>query len=205
MKDKSGTFDLALEALVQTIPYVGGPLATLYFGHKQEKRFKRLESFYSELKEIIENITEELPDISHHDPDELSSIIENLHEKIETEHLEQKRNFYKLYYLKNLYSPVTRENYDKRMLFLNILGILTPDQIELLIFFVNQTSPVIDKSLSKPGVEQAVLLGHLAQLKMLGLVHSQLNGIVLGGSGSGINESVEISTLGREFHKFCLS
>ncbi|WP_339816763.1 hypothetical protein MKZ15_15330 [Paenibacillus sp. FSL R7-0216] len=205
MNDKSGKFDLALEALVQTIPYVGGPLATLYFGHKQEKRFKRLESFYSELKGVIENITETLPDISTHDPDELSSIIENLHEKIETEHIEQKRNYYKIFYLKNLYSPVKQNNYDKRMLFLNILGTLTPNQIELLIFFVNQQSPVIDRTIGKPGVEQAVMLGHLSQLKLLGLVDSQLNGIVIGGSGNGINESVQISSLGREFHKFCLS
>lgn len=205
MNDKSGKLDLALEALVQTIPYVGGPLATLYFGHKQEKRFKRLESFYSELKKSIENITETLPDISAHDPDELSSIIEHLHEKIEIEHLELKRNYYKNFYLKNLYSPVKQNNYDKRMLFLNILGALTPDQIELLIFFANQKSPVIDRTISKPGVEQAVMFGHLSQLKLLGLVDSRLNGIVIGGSGNGINESVQISSLGREFHKFCLS
>lgn len=205
MNDKGNKFDLALEALVQTIPYVGGPLATLYFGHKQEKRFKRLESFYSEMKGIIENINETMPDIAAHDPDELSSILETLHEKIEVEHLEQKRNYYKIYYLKNLYSPVTKNNYDKRMLFLHILGSLTPEQIELLIFFVNQSTPIIDKTISKPGVEQAVMLGHLSQLKLLGLVDSKLNGIVFSGAGNSIDESVMISSLGREFHKFCLS
>lgn len=43
--------EVILEALMQALPYVGGSLATLYFGHKQEKRFKRLEKFYEELKE----------------------------------------------------------------------------------------------------------------------------------------------------------
>src|SRR5690606_22186062 len=127
------------------------------------------------------------------------------HEKIETEHLEEKRNYYKIYYLKNLYSPVTENNYDKRMLFLHILGTLTPEQIELLVFFVNQRNPVIDKTISKPGVEQAVLLGHLSQLKLLGLVNTRLNEVIFSDSGNSFDELVEISALGVEFHRFCLS
>ena len=37
-KDK---IELIVNAGLQTIPYVGGPLATLYFGYKQEKRVER--------------------------------------------------------------------------------------------------------------------------------------------------------------------
>ena len=36
-------FELAVNAGLQAIPYVGGPLATLYFGYKQEQRFQRIE------------------------------------------------------------------------------------------------------------------------------------------------------------------
>lgn len=46
MKDDKLDKDIVIEAIIQTIPYVGGALSTLYFGHKQEKRFKRLETFY---------------------------------------------------------------------------------------------------------------------------------------------------------------
>lgn len=39
-KDK---LELVINAGLQAIPYVGGPLATLYFGYKQEQRFQRVE------------------------------------------------------------------------------------------------------------------------------------------------------------------
>ena len=45
--------DLAIQTGLQLIPYVGGSLCTLYFGTKQEKRFKRIESFYRELAEEL--------------------------------------------------------------------------------------------------------------------------------------------------------
>ena len=38
--------DLVIQAGMQAIPYVGSSLATLYFGRKQDLRFKRLETFY---------------------------------------------------------------------------------------------------------------------------------------------------------------
>lgn len=38
--------DLVIQAGIQAIPHVGSALATLYFGRKQELRFKRLETFY---------------------------------------------------------------------------------------------------------------------------------------------------------------
>ena len=38
-------FELAVEAGLQSLPYVGGSLATLYFGSKQEKDLKELSLF----------------------------------------------------------------------------------------------------------------------------------------------------------------
>ena len=36
---------IGIHAAVQAIPYVRSSIATLYFGYKQEVRFKRLENF----------------------------------------------------------------------------------------------------------------------------------------------------------------
>ena len=78
--------DSVIEAAVQSIPYVGGPLATLYYGNKQEKRFKRLEKFYEELREEFSKFQNNFADISSHNPDELSAILtripKELHKQI---------------------------------------------------------------------------------------------------------------------------
>lgn len=132
MKKEDISGEVIIELLVQAIPYVGGPLAALYFGNKQEKRFRRLERFYQELKDEIENVGQALPNIASHNPEELSAIMEELNEKVETEHLEVKRRYYKEYFKNTMRYPVNG-NYDERKLFLDILGALTPLQIELVI------------------------------------------------------------------------
>ena len=53
-KDK---FDLAVQAGLQLIPGgIGGAISNIYFGLKQEKIFKRIENFYSELAEELRTI-----------------------------------------------------------------------------------------------------------------------------------------------------
>ncbi len=204
MDDKGSKAELALEALVQAIPYVGGPLATLYFGHKQEKRFKRLESFYKEIKEEITRLGIKIPDISSHDPDELASIMEKIHDRIESEHLQIKREVYKMYYIKTLLNPIKSENYDERVLFLFTLERLTEIQMQIFLFIVSQSGPVIDKNINKNGTSPALVQGAIAQLKILGLIDSKLHGIVFGGSGNAMNEEISLSDFGRNFHNFCM-
>jgi hypothetical protein len=200
MKDENR--DITLEALVQAVPYVGGPLATLYFGRKQEMRFQRLERFYEELREEIGRL-KNLPNISSHNPNELSAILEELHEKVEAEHLDIKRRLYKKYFKKTMMFPVNG-NFDERKLYLDILGGLTPLQIELLVYFSQQSGTVKGSSIIKPGVDQAVIAGSIAQLKTLGLAESSLDSIVIGGSRGAIHENIALSNFGRKFHDFCL-
>lgn len=82
MSDKTVDRDTIIEAVVQAIPYVGAPLATLYFGNKQEKRFRRLDKFYQELKEEMSKSPNVYKDITQHNPEELSAIIEELNENV---------------------------------------------------------------------------------------------------------------------------
>ena len=203
MSDKTVDRDTIIEAAVQAIPYVGAPLATLYFGNKQEKRFRRLEKFYEELKEEMSKSPNVYKDITQHNPEELSAIIEELNEKVESEHLEFKRNLYKTYFKKTMIKPVNG-NFDERKFFLDILSAVTPLQIEIIVLLATQSSAVTSNTISKPGVEQAVILGSLAQLKNYGLIESTVNSIVVGGSNGSINENVTLSKFGIKFNDFCL-
>lgn len=204
MKKEGPSGEVIIESLVQAIPYIGAPLATLYFGNKQEKRLKRLERFYQELREEIGNIEEALPNISSHNPEELSAILEELNEKVEVEHLEVKRRYYKEYFKNTMRYPVN-SNFDERKLFLDILGSLTPLQIELVIFLFQKRAAVQASTISKPGVDQAVIVGSFAQLKTFGIVEGELADIVFGGGGNAINENISLSRFGQRFHSFCLN
>ncbi len=194
--------DIALKALIQAVPYIGGSLATLYFGRKQERRFRRLERFYKELQEEI-RFLKDIPDITSHNPHELSAILEELHEKIEAEHLEKKRSLYKNYFKKTIKYPVSG-NFDERKLYLDILGGLTPLQIELLRYLSQQTKMVKDNSFTKPGVDSAVIKGSVGQLKNLGLIQGYTDSIVISGSKGAIYENIGLSEFGRKFHDFCI-
>lgn len=195
--------DLVIESGMQAIPMVGGSLATLYFGYKQEKRFKRLESFYRELGEQIENMKDPIPHISKHNEDELNAIIEELHEKIESEHLQMKKDYYKQYYKNTLLYPVNG-NFDERKLYLDILSLVTPLQIELIIFLANQSHPITGATIQKTGVEGAIIQGSISQLKNYGIIEGSLDSIVFGGTGNAINENISLTAFGRKFHEFCL-
>jgi hypothetical protein len=196
--------DVIIESLMQAIPYIGAPLANLYFGHKQEKRFKRIEQFYLELKDEIGRVERTFPDISSHNPEELSAILEELNEKVETEHLEVKRKYYKEYFKNSMLFPVNK-NFDERKLFLDILSALTPLQIELIVFLSAQSAPLNGSSIIKPGVDQSLIAGSLAQLKTFGITNNVLTSIVLGGSSSAVNENISLSNFGKRFHSFCLN
>ena len=71
--------DLVIQAGMQLVPYVGGSLSSLYFGAKQEKRFKRLESFYQEIAYEIEKMKDSILSVDKQDPIALEAIIESLH------------------------------------------------------------------------------------------------------------------------------
>lgn len=196
--------EIVVEAGMQAIPVVGGPLATLYFGLKQEQRFKRLESLYRELSNDLNSRKYHLPPIESHNPEELKAIIEEIHDKVETEYLEIKLKYYKQYFKNTLTLPVNG-NYNERKLFLEILSQLSPLQIELIGFLISQTAPIVQGSINKPNVDTSVIQASINQLKNLGLVQSILNGISIGGNTSGMNESISLTSFGKKFHSFCLN
>ncbi len=195
--------EIVLQSLIQAIPYVGGSLSTLYFGSKQEKRFKRIEQFYNEIKDEINNIKGSIKSIDNHNQEELSAILEELHEKIESEHLEIKKKYYKQYFKSTLINPVNG-NFDERKFFLDILSNLTPLQLKLLIFIYQQQNPIPSNGISIHGVDSSLITGSINQLKTFGLVKMKLDSIAFTNMGGAMNEKVSMSQFGKKFHEFCL-
>jgi hypothetical protein len=204
MLDKREKASVVFQAGLQALPYVGGSLSTLLFGFKQEVRLKRIETFYEDVKSKLEQIESEVPPISQHNSEELMSLIEQLNDCIEVEHLEEKREFYKNYFIRILRSPVRRDNYDLRKLYLDILKTLTLTQLIIFQFLIEQGKPIIDKSIVIHGTSPALILGSIEQLKMQGIVDSRLNGIQIGYQ-SEITSHISVSQLGAAFHRFCMS
>jgi len=197
-KDK---FELVVNAGLQAIPYVGGPLSTLYFGYKQEQRFQRVEQTLKEVASELQNC--KLPNIEEHNSEELMALIDELTDKIENERIDFKRNLYKEYF-KNILKTPTNGNYEERNLFLEVLSQITPLQIELFQFIL-KTPNVIDVSISKPGVDISLIKSSILQLENYGLVIATLNSIRLGGNQVGMPMNLVVSEFGKRFNRFCLS
>ena len=197
--------DLVLQAGMQLVPYVGGPMASLYFGTKQEKRFKRLESFYQELAREMEQMRDSVQRIENQDPVALEAIMESLHEKVEVEPTQEKREFFKNYFKNTLKIPVTN-NYDERKYFLDSLGDMSLLECEVLAFIKTQPQQTQVGSVNKPGVDQYAIVGAIGRLKSRGfLVTAQGSFSIGGGSDNSLQELVAISPYGQRFCSFCLS
>lgn len=194
-------FELVVNAGLQAIPYVGGPLSTLYFGYKQEQRFQRVEQTLSEVANELQGCN--LPRVEEHNSEELMSLIDELTDKIENERIESKRKIYKEYF-KNILKTPTNGNYEERKLFLEVLSRITPLQIELFQFIL-KTPNVIDINISKPGTDISLIRSSILQLENEGLVIATLNSIMLGGKQAGMPMKLETSEFGRRFNDFCLN
>jgi RNAse (barnase) inhibitor barstar len=196
--------DLVIQASMELVPYVGGPLSTLYFGSKQEKRFKRIESFYKEISEEIGHMKESISSLDNQDPDQLEAIIESLHEKIEIEPTKEKRDYLKNYFKNTLKHPVSG-NFDERKYFLETLSNLTLLECELLTFLKTQSSALQVRSIQKPGVDTYAIVGSIGRLKTSGFISAATSSIALGGNeDNSLNEMVSITTFGDKFIQFCL-
>jgi hypothetical protein len=195
--------NLAIQAGLQLIPHVGGSLCTLYFGAKQEKRFKRIESFYSELASELKKVKDAIPPIEKQDAPALEAIMETLHDKVEAEPAAEKRQLFKNYLKHTLLHPISG-NYDERKYFLTALDEMSLLECELLVSLIG-SGRVRVESIQKPGVEQYAIVGAIGRLKSRGFLAASLESLAFGGGAdNSLKEIVHISPFGRRFHSFCL-
>ncbi|ALK90263.1 hypothetical protein [Limnohabitans sp. 63ED37-2] len=196
--------DLIIQAGMQLVPYVGGSLTSLYFGAKQEKRFKRLESFYQEIASEIEKMKGSISSVDKQDPIALEAIIESLHEKIEVEPTLEKREFFKNYFKNTLKFPVAG-NFDERKYFLDALYEMTLLECELLAFIDSQPNSIQVGNIQKPGTNKYAVVGAIGRLKSRGfLTATQGSFAVGGGADNSLQEIVSVSSFGKSFITFCL-
>ena len=192
--------DLAIEAGVQLIPYIGGSLATLYFGAKEGRRFKRIETFYKEVATELEKAIA-LSSISPDDEASLIAIIEQVNERVEMEQIEEKRRYLKNFLVNILLHSIG--NFDEKSFFLQSLGSMTYLECEVLSGLAGQTAAVPVRGIRKEGVGQYAIVGAIGRLRNLGFIEATTTSFQFGGDNA-LNESVELSEFGKKFHNFCI-
>ncbi|APW65865.1 hypothetical protein LPB137_08350 [Poseidonibacter parvus] len=196
--------DLILEAGMNLIPYVGGSMASLYFGSKEEKRFKRLESFYQELAQEIKSMKDSLGSIEEQNPIAFEAIMESLHEKVEIEPTEEKRQFFKNYFKNTLKEPILSD-FDERKYFLETLHDMSLLECEILAFIKNQSQQIQVGNINKPNIEQYAIVGAIGRLKSRGFLTAMQGSFSIGGGeDNSLQEIISISPFGSKFCTFCL-
>ncbi len=171
----------------------------------QEKRFKRLESFYEEIATEIEKMKDSISSVDHQDPVALEAIIESLHEKVEAEPTLEKREFFKNYFKNTLKFPVSG-NFDERKYFLDALSEMTLLECELLAFINSQPNSIQVGNIQKQGTDKYAVVGAIGRLKSRGfLTATQDSFAVGGGADNSLHEIVSVSSFGKSFIAFCLN
>ncbi|BCB04734.1 hypothetical protein [Bacillus sp. KH172YL63] len=200
--------EIAVQTGLQLVPYVGPALSAAYFGTKNEKRFKRIESFYEEISQLQDHLKEPLPPVESHNEDELIALIEILNDKIEREHTNEKRTFFKQFFLNTLATP-KQGNFDEKRFFLETLAAMSLLECELLSFLYSEqnkgNSPINVGTINKPGIEQYAIVGAIGRLKMYGFLSAVTNSFAIGGGDNNLQENVSLTNFGLNFVHFCLA
>ena len=200
--------EIGLKAAIQAIPQIGGPLATLYFGTKQERRFNRLISFYHEIANELRAVKGQIAAIDEQNQEALEAIIESLNEKVETEHLAEKRKLFKNYLKSMLFHPIT-DDYDERSFFLETLGGMILLESQILGRLYHHKAEITFQDFRPEGVDQHALRGAIGRLESHGftlLVPPGTPGdpVLLGEQDDYLKQSVRLTDFGRKFCEFCL-
>ena len=196
--------ELAIQAGLNAIPTIGGSLSTMYFGTKQEKRFKRIENFYNDLKNDFDKYKDELKSLEDQNRDELTGIIEEINENVETDYTEKKLTYFKNCFYNSL-TDISKDSYRKRKYFVSTLGQLTELDIQVVIdlYKANDGHGYMPNTNNEEG-NNPEFIGTLEKLKSYGLIYSKLNGTLRPGVNWSEITLYIISSFGQEFVRYCL-
>lgn len=199
---------LTLEALVGSLPYVGPFLQTAYFGAKNEKRFKRIETFYTGLSQDMQRLESsmataaEIAAVS----DELAEFMEATNNIIESQSSLAKRSMLHNAFLTILTSPTKIEWSETRFFMFTVPQI---DMTDLRIM-VNIRNLPADHWATVETVEQYLQLDHfftvglLERLVNFGYLYKRLGNISMKASGTEIDTAFRITGLGSRFLDFTM-
>jgi hypothetical protein len=192
-------FEIAVQTGLELVPYVGGALSAAYFSTKQEKRFKRIESFYKELAEKVHRLEIQFPPFNVHDEESLTALIEHLNDKIEKEHSNQKREYFKNFFINMLRTPTQESNYDERRIFLEILSDMTVLEFQVLLSFSEEHKHLV----TGLEMENEIIMAAKARLEAFGLLRANYMSMSFVGQ-SPVHKSLHITKFGIDFINFCL-
>lgn len=203
LKEKT---QLGIQSIIQAIPYVGSSISTLYFGYKQEIKYKRLESYFKELTEEIEKIKNEIKPFKFQDREAFIFILENLSEKVEIEYDINKRKYFKNYFKSMLKEPINKSNFNERRYFLDILGSMSILECEILKILIDKNNVFTQIGDFKiKGVDLYVIIGAIEKLKSYGFLESRTTAFRIGtGQDNRLFAKVKLSEFGKNFFKFCI-
>ncbi len=196
--------ELIVNAGMSAIPYIGGSLAALYFGKKQEERFHRLERFYAELRDELATKMNEITPLENHDPGALTEIIEEINEAVQTDYTDQKRDYFKKCFI-NALRESNQGKSDKRRSFVSTLRALTNLQIEILSALLNADAGSVCRFMRAEEEGAADFNASLEDLRSRGLLYSHLGGTLIPDVNWGEISFYRLSPFGREFSNFCLT
>lgn len=196
---KKEYLELIVEGGIGAIPYIGGVVQSLYFGSKNEKRFKRIEKFYENLNVSLEDIRDQIPKdvVSLENKDQLIGIFEGINDEIEKSKAQNKIDMYKNLY-KNCLLRINHASWDNEEYFLLVLNQLTSIEIQLLAYLMNRGNENFTGNISMTGYSQELIDGSLNRLSDFGLLEKTIGSIVLGDVGKQ-NMGYKISNLGIQF------
>ena len=195
--------DIVVESGMQLIPIVGSSLASLYFSTKQEKRFKRLEKFYKELSEDVERIKDQIIFPSDtNEEDDFIALVEEINEAVERENIEEKKNYFKTYFISLLTQPI-KLDFTKKYFFITTLKRMTILEIEILIELYKENEPIVVENIKKENVEQYAIVGSINRIKSYGFImKTEQKWEAL---SNPLKEEILINDYGKSFCKFCLN
>lgn len=192
--------DTIIEAGLNAIPYIGGSLATLYYGTKNEKRFKRLEKFYKEVKEELEKNPIDISGFSSNENEELENIITDLNDRVEKEIREEKRKYLRNFFISIIENQI-RNDFDERKTFLEILDKMSVLECELLNFLSKQQEPVQIRNLT--GADIYALYGAVNKLISYGFLETRRGSFIMNGmQDEKLDDLIFTSTYGKRFIEY---
>jgi hypothetical protein len=195
---------IAFNAVVQLIPYAGGPISSVWSGIQQERVNKRVDNFHQKIIADIEGLRNKRID-SAIDPALIEDLILKVYEKVETEASETKLERLRRFLTSSLQHPPI-EDFDERVTFLNDLADISELECGVLSFLASNSAGVKVRDLQSEGVSQYAFVGAIERLRGKGFLVSRRGEFMMNGQhDEALGAIVSVSDYGNKFVAYCLS
>ena len=191
--------DTIIEAGISAIPYVGGAIATLYFGNKNEKRIQRLQEFYEKLLEEVESGTVGKINFNETNAEQFQDLISEVHEKVEKESRETKKKLLRNFFTTTIQNPIEGD-FDLRLIFLDALDSLSEFDCNILTFLKTHKQVQIREI---TGPDPYLIYSSVNKLISLGFLETRRGSFIMNGmQDENLDNIVFLSSLGEKFIEY---